>query len=289
MPELKQLLHFTTVMRQGSFKRAADLLALSQPTMTKSIAKLEADLKVRLFNRTTRTVEPTDTARELAVAAERVLLAAAAFEDEARLLAAGELGTLRVGAIALATEQLIAGTLARLAISHPKLEVEVVLGSPDVYQDLMAGTCDVVVGDEANFQNSPHARNLRMSPIRTEPVVLVHRARHPLAGDFAALVQQPLAIPSRYYNENHLFNAFAAHGGPEAPRYRLNSLSSCLALVATSDVITLAPKSVAEKSDITLAISEQELGLDIRLVLVTLAAYAMTPAIRAFSEAVKGD
>lgn len=286
MTDVRRLRTFVTVLQQGSFKRAADILAVSQSTMTKSIAHLESELGVRLFNRTTRTVEATDTARALAPAAENVLRAVAAFEDEARLLAAGELGTLRVGAIALATEQLIAESLAHLAQSHPALQVDVVLGSPDVYDDLMTGRCDVVVGDEANFADSPHARALRMTPIRTEPIVLLHRTGHPNAGDFAALVQQPLAIPSRYYNENRLFQAFVQHGGPQAPSYRLNSLSSCLGLTTRSDVVTLAPRSAAQTPDGQLAIADQDLGIHIRLALVTLAAHTPTPAIRAFSQAV---
>ena len=201
------------------------------------------------------------------------------------MLAAGDLGKLRVGAIALVSDHLLAQALARLATHQPNLQIDLVVGSRNVYADLIAGECDLVIGDEANLRESPHVRNLRMTPLQTEKIVLMHRRDHPSADDFTALVKQPLAIPSRYYNENQIFNAFRALGGPVEPSYRLNSLSSCLALAQNSDVVTLAPATVAAGSQ-DLAYCETDLGVDIQLVMVSLAAYSPTPAMRAFQHAV---
>ena len=291
MLDLNALQHFMLIMQTRSFKAAAEQSAISQSRMTRSIAQLEAALGLRLFNRTTRTVEPTDSARALAARANDVLQAVSAFTDDARLMSAGELGALRVGAIALATETLIADTLTLLAGTHPELEIEVVVGSADVYRDLVTGECDVVLGDEANFNESAYAALLRMTPVRRDSIVLVHRRNHPLQRDFDALIRQPLAIPSRYYNENRLFNRFRERGGPKAPRYRLNSLSSCLALIEQSDVITLAPASLADKSSSDLVFRTAEtdsLGIEITLVLVTLASHSPTPAINTFHGSLLG-
>ena len=287
MIDLQQLDHFIAVMRHGNFKSAADQTGLSQSTITRSVARLETQLQLRLFNRTTRKVEPTDSAYQLLASAEATLQAAQRMEEEARLISSGDLGTLRVGVIALASEILIADTLAYLSEHNPQLQIDVVVGSADVYRDLAKGECDVVIGDEANFRDSAHARNLRMLPIRTEPIVMVHRTKHPAAHDFEALVQYPLALPSRYYNENRLFSAFRSHGGPEAPRYRLNSLYSCLTLAAQTDNITLAPKSALAVSPLPLAASEHNLNMEIRLAMVSLAAHSPTPAQRAFHHALQ--
>ena len=104
MPELRAIEHFITVMHTKSFKQAAEQLSVSQSSMTRSIAQLEQDLELRLFNRTTRTVEPTDSARSLLPRANELLQSLTSLKDEAKLLASGDLGTLRVGTIALATE-----------------------------------------------------------------------------------------------------------------------------------------------------------------------------------------
>jgi len=103
MEDLRHLQHFATLYRTRSFRLAADQLGISQSTLTKTIQRLETGLGVRLFNRTTRTVTPTDSARTLVGRAEAALQAADAFSEEARLLAGGDIGAVRVSAVALAT------------------------------------------------------------------------------------------------------------------------------------------------------------------------------------------
>ena len=294
MSDLPLLQHFVTVYRHRSFRAAADELGVAQSSVTKRIQHLERQLGVRLFNRTTRTVEPTDTARQLIGKAETALRAASAFEEEARLLLGGELGGIRVGAIALAADTLIVSALASLAETHPNLEVEVVVGGSDIYRDLASGECDVVVGDEANFAISPHAASLRMERLHQEQLVFVHRREHPGAGarTLPDLLDYPLAIPSRYFNENRLFETIAAHSDPPAfPCYRLNSLSACISLAATSDVVTLAPRSLVKRLALAadhpaIAVADFDTGIDIRMVLVTIARNAPTPAVRAFGNAI---
>lgn len=294
MSELRLLEHFIAVYRGQSFRAGAEQMGVSQSTITKSIQRLEKQLGLRLFNRTTRTVEPTDTARQLLASAEDVVNAAGSFNQEAKLLAGGELGGIRVGAIALAAETLIVKGLARLAISHPKLDVEVVVGSSDVYRDLATGSCDLVVGDEANFATSAFAPSLRMTPLHSEDLVYVYRPQHPAskAKTLAQLLAHPLAIPSRYFNENKLFAAMAMQtGGHDTPRYRLNSLSACLMLAATTDIVTLAPRSVAEHEIVasnppTIEIAQFATGINIRLAVVTVARNTLSPAVRAFQSAI---
>jgi DNA-binding transcriptional LysR family regulator len=294
MTDLTALAHFSGVYRTGSFRSTAEQLGVSQSTVTKSIQRLETELGLRLFNRTTRTVEPTDSARSLIDKAENALKAAGIFSEEASLLARGELGGIRVGAIALAAETLIVSGLARLAESHPSLEVEVVVGSSDIYHDLVRGECDVVIGDEANFAGSVHAQALRMVPVTQEQLVFVHRARHPAAGNsnLHALLSYPLAIPSRYFTENRLFEPDSLNVDQAiSPRYRLNSLSACLSLAATSDVVTLAPLSVANQlleagNPPAISIAEFDTGINVRLAMVTVARNTPSPAIRAFQAAI---
>lgn len=293
MTDLRHLAHFVAVYRHQSFRLGARAVGVSQSTLTKNIQRLEKELGVRLFNRTTRSVAPTDTARQLIDKAESALRATDFFEAEARLLAGGDIGAIRVAAVALASETLIGATLSHLSRTHPHLEVEVVVGSSDIYQDLAAGRCDVAIGDQVNFARSVHAPVLRMVPLQKrhrESLVLVHRNGHP-AGSAQALLDYPLAVPSRYFNENRLFESASAGAFRlPAPRYRLNSLSSCLNLAASSDVVTLAPRSVADRLQRApvaggLAIAPLDLGLNIELVFVTVANNALTPAVRAFQAA----
>ena len=292
MNDLRLLQQFVTVYRHRSFRSAADAVGIAQSSVTKRIQQLEGELGLRLFNRTTRSVEPTDTARQLIAKAEGALQAAQAFEQEAQLLAAGELGGIRVGAMALAAETLLVTTLEQLAVTHPQLEVDVVFGGADIYRDLATGACDLVVGDEANFQQSPYAPSLRIERLGRELLVFVHRTGHPATGaeNLAELLQHPLAIPSRYFNENQLFTALTGLTEPHvAPRYRMNSLAACLSLAASSNVVTLAPLSSIASPRLAgnITVAGFDTDIDVQLVVATIARHAPTPAVRAFQEALR--
>jgi DNA-binding transcriptional LysR family regulator len=295
MSDLRLLRQFVSVYRNRSFRSAADEMGIAQSSVTKRIQHLEQELGLRLFNRTTRTVEPTDSARQLIGKAENALQAASAFQEEARLIAGGALGGIRVGAVAIAAETLIVSSLARLAESHPDLEVDVMVGGSDIYQDLSTGECDLVVGDEANFASSPFAASLRMERLHKEHLVFVHRVGHPAAGagELAELLAYPLAIPSRYFNENRLFETLAEQTDPPAfPRYRLNSLSACISLAASSDIVALAPQSSidglaqAGRSP-PISVAGFDTNIDVQLVFVTIARNTPTPAVRAFRNAIE--
>jgi hypothetical protein len=65
-PGLSDLDAVIAVAREGSFRRAALALGMSTTGLSNAVAKLEAKLGVRLFNRTTRSVSLTDAGRAFA-------------------------------------------------------------------------------------------------------------------------------------------------------------------------------------------------------------------------------
>lgn len=293
MNDLRLMESFVAVYKYRSFRTAAESLGVSQSSVTKRVQMLEQQLGLRLFNRTTRAVEPTDLARQLIPSAEDTTQTHATFQKEARLLAEGELGAIRVGAIALAAETTVVRGLALLTESHPNLSIEVIVGSSDTFHDLVTGGVDVVVADEANFESSPHAHALRKQHLHREQLVYVHRPEHPAANthDPDMLFGYPLAIPSRYFTENRLFETLATRTDPPIhPRYKLNSLSACLNLAASSNAVALAPRSLIQRTRQTpqsapLCIAELDTGIEVSIVMLTLARHTPTPGIRAFAAA----
>ncbi|MEV7991323.1 LysR family transcriptional regulator [Streptomyces sp. NPDC086077] len=71
--EIRHLRAFTAVARCRSFSRAAQELLITQPALSRTVAQLEAALGVRLLERTSRRVEPTDAGKEFLQQAEQVL------------------------------------------------------------------------------------------------------------------------------------------------------------------------------------------------------------------------
>ncbi|MFJ7023543.1 LysR family transcriptional regulator [Streptomyces sp. NPDC101117] len=90
--EIRHLRAFAAVARHRSFSRAAQELLVTQPALSRTVAQLEATLGVRLLERTSRRVEPTDAGAEFLHQAERVI---ASFDHA--LTSARRLGVLRLG------------------------------------------------------------------------------------------------------------------------------------------------------------------------------------------------
>ena len=120
-PKLLQC--FLALMDTCSFKLAAERLGLSQSATTKSLQRLESTLGCQLFNRTTRSVIPTQAALALRSRAAESLRTLETFSAEGRLIAGGGKRTLRVAAIVLAVESLVAPALARFNQNQPETQV----------------------------------------------------------------------------------------------------------------------------------------------------------------------
>jgi DNA-binding transcriptional LysR family regulator len=126
LPELGELAALMAVAREGSFTRAARALSMPKSTVSKRIASLEARLRMRLLQRTTRAVAVTDAGRVLIERAARIL---ADLEDAGRAvmdLQASPRGLVRLTTPALMAERLLAPALMDLLVRAPELAIEVV-------------------------------------------------------------------------------------------------------------------------------------------------------------------
>lgn len=131
------------VVEAGSFVRAADALGITQSGVSRAVARLEARVGVRLFDRTSHSVTLTDEGRRLhddvaplLAAMEEATLRAGGAAAEAR-------GRLRVSADAAAGHYLVAPRLHEFLARHPRVEVDLVVR--DRMGDFVAEGYDVAV------------------------------------------------------------------------------------------------------------------------------------------------
>src|ERR687895_1281863 len=104
--ELRHLRYFLAVFEELHFGRAAERLHIAQPPLSQAIRKLEQELGVELFVRTSRAVEATPAGRALADEARRVLASFEFAVMEARRVGHGD-APLRIGCVSfLPTERL---------------------------------------------------------------------------------------------------------------------------------------------------------------------------------------
>ena len=95
--ELRHLRYFVAVAEELHFTRAAERLHIAQPPLSQQIRAFEAELGVRLFERTRRSVALTDAGHALLGRARELLAATQALPAELQRIARGEVGQLRIG------------------------------------------------------------------------------------------------------------------------------------------------------------------------------------------------
>ncbi|QNK02973.1 LysR family transcriptional regulator [Dyella telluris] len=191
---LRQLRAFLAVARQQHFRRAAESLHLSQPAVSRYIADLEAELGLRLFDRTTREVIPTDAGRYLESAIGRVLdelegvLSHIHSENERKR------GKVHVASVPTLSAGLMPQCIADCAVRYPELTIQL----HDQAQTLVL---DSVRGGEVDFGvaiDPPLTGEFDSELLMRDPFVLVCRPDHPLAAldrvPWRKLQGQPLIL-----------------------------------------------------------------------------------------------
>lgn len=123
--ELRHLRYFQAVAEELHFGRAAHRLHIAQPPLSQQIRQLERELRVQLFNRSTRHVELTDAGKAYLKKAGAILDAVAEAGDQARRIAEGAEGHLAIGCVGSATYSLLPSLVRALRDSLPGVEVSV--------------------------------------------------------------------------------------------------------------------------------------------------------------------
>jgi DNA-binding transcriptional LysR family regulator len=181
--DLKQLRYFLAVAEEKSFSRAAERLHISQPPLSQQIMKLESELGVRLFARTTRTFELTVAGRALMVEASDLLAKMRITIDTIRQIDRGEVGRLRVGIVGSAMWGPIPRMLEQFQTQFPRVTWTIhELGPNDQYEALRAHQIDVGFWREPPFEEElMKIDKLRQDLCFRENVCVAVNAHHPLA------------------------------------------------------------------------------------------------------------
>jgi len=182
---------FATVARESSFSRAAEILHLSQPAVSQLVASLEAELGVRLFDRSRRGVRLTPAGRALAGHAERLLRD---MDDARRAVAeaAGAItGSLRVGASQTVGHYVLPAVMAEFARLYPAVTVRVgVQNTERVAALLLAGEVDV--GFVEGHVGLP---GIVVRPFARDELVVIAHPGHPWARRAQVRLEHLVAEP----------------------------------------------------------------------------------------------
>ncbi|TWI63471.1 DNA-binding transcriptional LysR family regulator [Pseudoduganella lurida] len=181
--DLKQLKYFLAVAEEKSFSRAAERLHISQPPLSQQIMKLEAELGVKLFARTTRSFELTVAGRALMNEAADMLAKMRMTIDTVRQIDRGEVGRLRVGIVGSAMWGPIPSLLEEFQGKYPKVTWTIhELGPTVQYEALRAKQIDVGFWREPKLDAEDlKSDSLRQELCFRENVCVAVNEHHPLA------------------------------------------------------------------------------------------------------------
>lgn len=152
------MLLFATVVREGSFTRAARQLGITKQTASERVAKLEQQLGVRLLERTTRHLRLTDVGAPYFQRCAAIAAQIEEAEGELQQRQAEPVGLLRVSAPVLFGRRFLAPVIVALMARYPRIRVEVVLSDRRV--NLVDEGVDVAIRIGALDDSSLAARKL---------------------------------------------------------------------------------------------------------------------------------
>lgn len=138
MLDLHKIQIFAAVARAGSFTRAAELLHMTQPTVSQQLAALEAQLGVELVERQRRRQRLTAAGEALLSYAHELLRLAATAEEAARAAGVEANRTLRLGAGHTLATYLLPGLLRSYRVHNPHYRVKISVGNTAELLELTA-------------------------------------------------------------------------------------------------------------------------------------------------------
>jgi LysR family transcriptional activator of glutamate synthase operon len=197
--DLRQIEYVEAIARHSNFTRAAAEIHVAQPALSATVRRLEDQLGVRLFDRTSRRVTLTDAGRAFLARARRVTAEVTLLEQEMREYSGGVRGTLRASCWYHIDPDVV-DFLRDFTAANPLVDVSIVEApTPDSLDCLRKGELDaatIVMTPGLDLSEIEHV------VARTEPFVLVTPLDHALAG-------REWVEPAEIVNERFI----AAHQG----------------------------------------------------------------------------
>jgi DNA-binding transcriptional LysR family regulator len=280
--ELRHLRYFLAVFEELHFGRAAARLHIAQPPLSQAIRKVEQDLDVELFIRTSRAVEPTPAATVLAEEARKVLAGFDFAISEARRVGRSE-ATLRLGCIKLMPAARLQRFLGELKKRDGTLRAEVThLWTPEQVEGLQAGRLDLgVFFDTGDY---PEVESVPLYP--AEEAHLFVPKGHPLAEKPAVrpgdVVSETLVTHARSVNPafyDNFFRLVTETGYRFRETHELGTADprDALLAVACELGVLFAPSSLTELGEEGRAVVGRPLDPPIRMPEIVVAWRSAAP------------
>lgn len=285
----RDLEYFIAAAKIMNLGQASQNLNITQPALSKSIARLEKDLSIKLFKRTGRGLALTEAG---AILYQRGLMLQSSWDDVAKTMAelsSGCGGVVRVGSAGSATQFLLPEVCKRLQHDVPNVKLEIQIGMNDVlFSMLERHELDIIIGPLVGYNKAVEQR-----PVTADRVVVAASRTHPLAGKPAMLrdlSRYGWILPAKTVSMRQwLERMFYEHHCP-APdvKIEISSLAAVPGLIASSGLLSfISENSLAEKEFASLLtkIDNEQLVMERRVGITWLQEAFISPATQKVIEA----
>jgi len=286
--ELRHLEQILEICRAGGFSGAARKLQISQPTLSKSIARLEAQLSLKLFDRDGGAARPTAYGAFVAQRAETLLQGVAALSRDLEQLARGEEGRVRIAVGPGSRLKPLPELLRRVAVRFPKLHVETIQETgPGVMKALHEGRVDMAFGYS---EHAARYGELIRKKLFEDAILLVARPGHPALALADAGPRELLAYPFALPNVLPGIERWAGEMSREEAENLRAFVSDDYALIVQraldTDTIAMGASFLfeAELRDGRLAVISSTLDVPYACWMLTTAERWRSPLIKAIAE-----
>jgi len=248
MLDLRRLRLLSEFARRGSIAATAAALGYTPSAVSQQLSALERQAGLPLLDRTARSAELTDAGRRLAARAVEILAMVEAAETELSEQAGSPSGRVVVTAFPTAAVA-FAPALARSLRIHPELTFVLRQAKQrDGMLQVGSGEVDIALVDDWTGRLREHApQTLRFFHLRTDPLLLVVPADHPMADldkpvDLQQLLGEPwLAAPSGEPSRQVVDQLLEDAGGAPVVPWEFEGLHTILSLVARGIGIAAVP------------------------------------------------
>ncbi|PLY00870.1 MAG: LysR family transcriptional regulator [Desulfuromonas sp.] len=265
--DLRQIKAFVAVANARNFTRAAEQLRIAQPAVSMSIARLEEELGLPLFNRNGRQIALTAEGEVFLRHAERILEDVAAAETEMGELRGLTAGEVRIGIPPMMSSYYFPRVIADFRAEYPHLQLAVKgEGAARIQQLISSGEIDlgVIAGSRIPTGLAAHC-------FLREEIVACVPSNHPLATRESVrleeLLSEPLILFKRGYYMRELTDELmrGLHKEPNVV-FETNLFSLVRSLVAEGvGVSTLLRMVAADEPKITPVSFDPPLHLDLHI------------------------
>ncbi|WP_157018415.1 LysR family transcriptional regulator [Mesorhizobium xinjiangense] len=195
--DIRSLSCFLVVAEEFHFRRAAQRLNLTQPSLSQRIRRLEQEIGAELFERDRRHVALTAAGQAFVEPARQAVASAQAAKALALRAARGQAGHLRLGFTVIAFYGILPEAVRLFRTRYRDVEVDLVeMNSPLLEAALLAGEIDLGV-----VHPPLETPGLGMQSLADQPLVLAVPAGHPLAAKAAVsvcdLADEPFLVAPR--------------------------------------------------------------------------------------------